>query len=241
MLSLVIPVYNEEKIIAETMKTVLAYMPNNFADYEVIIVDDGSTDGTLEIAEKLSDENITVISYEKNKGKGGAVKAGIMAAGGDFVFYTDCDLAYGLDVIKEGHEFFKKSKETDVLVGSRKKHKDGYAGYTFLRKIMSVAFLSILKIYGGIKQSESQSGMKGFKTEAAKKIFALCESDGWIFDFEALLIAQKLKLKIEEIPITVINHRESKIDPMKDSIKMLREIPKIKKRVKKLNLDKGER
>ena len=240
MLSLVIPVYNEEKIIAETIRTVLEYMPNDFADYEVIFVNDGSSDGTLEIAEGLSGGKMKVISYETNKGKGGAVKTGMLEADGDFIFFTDCDLAYGLDAIKEGYELFKKNASADVVIGSRKIHKDGYAGYGFIRKFMSVVFLSILKIYGGIKQSDSQNGMKGFKKEAARKIFSLCEANGWIFDFEALLIAQKLKLKIEEIPITVINHGESKIDPMKDSIKMLREIPKIKKRVKKLNLDKRE-
>ena len=241
MLSLVIPVYNEEKIIAETIETVKTYMENNFKnDCEAIFVNDGSTDDTYTIAEKFSGENIIILSYEKNKGKGGAVRAGILAAKGDIVFYTDCDLAYGLDVVKAGYEILLKNTETDVLIGSRRIHKNGYAGYTLIRKIMSVAFLYILKIYGGLKQSDSQNGMKGFRKDAAKKIFGLCENNGWIFDFEALLIAQKLKLKIEEMPITIINHRESKIDPMKDSIKMLKEIPKIKKRVKKLFSDKGE-
>jgi len=234
MLSLVIPIYNEEKIIAKTIQIVKEYMQNNFADYEVIFVNDGSSDGTLKIAEELSGENIKVITYEKNKGKGGAVRKGMLAANGDFIFYTDCDLAYGLDVIKEGYEIFKKDEKIDVVIGSRRKHKDGYAGYTFLRKLMSVMFLYILKMYGGIKQSESQSGLKGFSKGATQKIFELCEVNGWIFDFEALLIAQKLKLKIEEIPIKIINHGESKINPVKDSIKMLAEVRKIKKRVKNL-------
>ena len=234
MLSLVIPVYNEEKIIAKTIQTVREYMEKNFADYEVIFVNDGSSDGTLKIAEEFSGDKIKIMTYEKNKGKGGAVRTGVLAAVGDFIFYTDCDLAYGLDVIKVGYEMFEENEKIDVIIGSRKKHKDGYAGYTFLRKLMSVMFLSILKIYGGIKQSESQSGLKGFTRDAAKKIFGLCEVDGWIFDFEALLIAQKLKLKIDEIPIKIINHGESKISPVKDSLKMLGEVRKIKKRVKNL-------
>lgn len=241
MLSLVIPVYNEEKIIAETIQTVKTYMEDNYKDdYEVIFVNDGSTDNTQKIAEGLSGGNIITLSYEKNKGKGGAVREGMLAARGDIIFYTDCDLAYGLDVVRQGYELFLKNTKTDVVMGSRRKHKNGYAGYTLIRKIMSVTFLYILKIYGGIKQSDSQNGMKGFRKEAAKKIFGLCEVNGWIFDFEALLIARKLKLKIEEMPVTIINHRDSKIDPMKDSIKMLKEIPKIKKRVKKLFSDKGD-
>ena len=238
MLSLVIPVYNEEKIIQNTIFSVKEYMQNNFKNYEVIFVNDGSKDDTLKIAEELSDDNIKVISYEKNKGKGGAVKTGILAAIGDFIFYTDCDLAYGLDVVKQGYDIFQENKEADIVIGSRRKHKDGYASYTFIRKIASNIFIPILKIFGGIKQSDSQSGIKGFKKDAAKKIFGLCETDGWSFDFEVLLIADKLGYKIEEMPVKIIYHGESKINPVKDAIKMLRDVSKIKKRVKKLNLDR---
>jgi len=236
MISLVIPVYNEEKIIKDTILAVKNYMRDNFADHEVIFVDDGSKDGTLKIAEGLSGENIKIISYEKNKGKGGAVRTGMLAAAGDMIFYTDCDLAYGLDVIKQGCEVFDQTKDADIIIGSRKKHKEGYAGYTFLRKIMSHIFMLVLKTYGGIKQSDSMSGIKGFKKDAAKKIFNLCETNGWSFDFEVLLLARKLKYKIHEMPVKIINHRESKINPIKDSIRMLKDVSKIKKRIKKLDL-----
>jgi dolichyl-phosphate beta-glucosyltransferase len=243
MISLVIPVYNEEKIIGDTIHTIKTFMDNNFNDsigYEVIFVNDGSKDNTLKIINGFINElcslndKIKVISYEKNKGKGGAVRTGMLAAEGDIIFFTDSDLAYGLDVYKKGYEIFEKNKEVDIIIGSRRKHKDGYASYTFLRKIMSAVFYFVLKIYGGIKQSDSQNCVKGFKKDAAKKIFNLCEANGWIFDFEVLLIADKLGFKIDEMPITIINHGESKVDPIKDSIKMLKEIPKIKKRIKKL-------
>ena len=240
MLSLVIPVYNEEKIIRDTIKSVKIYMCENFTDidigYEVLFVNDGSNDNTLEILKELADEYIKPVTYEKNKGKGGAVRTGMLEAAGDLIFYTDCDLAYGLDIIKEGCEFFEKNKGTDMIIGSRRKHRDGYASYTFLRKIMSSVFFLVLKIYGGIKQSDSQSGIKGFKKDAAKKIFNLCEINGWSFDFEVLMIADKLNYKILEMPAKIINHRESKINPIKDSIKMLKDISKIKKRVRQLNL-----
>ena len=134
MLSLVIPIYNEEKIVKDTILTVKNYMDNNFDSYEVIFVDDGSKDNTLKIANELSDDKIKIISYEKNKGKGGAVRTGMLAAEGDLIFYTDCDLAYGLDVVKQGCDIFEQNKKADIIIGSRKKHKEGYAGYTFLRK-----------------------------------------------------------------------------------------------------------
>jgi len=236
MVSLIIPVYNEEKIVGNTVKTVREYMENNFKDdYEVIFVDDGSGDETLKIAEELSGGGIKVITYEKNRGKGGAVRTGMLAAAGDLIFYTDCDMAYGLDVIKTGCDMFANNRDADIVIGSRRKHKDGYASYTFLRKIASVAIYMFIKICGGVKSSDSQSGIKAFKNSAAKKIFGLCEVDGWSFDCEVLLIADRLGYKILEMPVKIINHGDSKIRAA-DGMKLIKEVLKIKKRVKNLNL-----
>ena len=238
MISLVIPVYNEEKIIAATIESVKVFMGKTFgAEYEVILVNDGSRDSTLEIAEGYAagNRNIKIIALPQNRGKGGAVRAGMLAAEGDIIFFTDCDLAYGLEVIREGYEVFEKNKELDILIGSRRKHKEGFGSYSFLRKLMSLAYFMVLKIYGGIRQTtDSQSGVKGFRNGAAKKIFALCECDGWAFDLEALLTAEKLGFKIGEIPVKIVNHGDSKVDIIKDSVKMLKDISEIKKRVKKL-------
>ena len=238
IVSLVIPVYNEEKIIADTIIAVKNFMEKNFnseksdLDYEVIFVNDGSRDNTLKIAEALADEKIRVLRHSVNKGKGGAVRTGMLDAIGDIVFYTDCDLAYGLDVLVEACEIFKQNKAADALIGSRKLHKEGYESYNFMRKLASVVFLKLLRIYGGIKFSDSQSGFKGFRKDVCKKIFSVCETDGWAFDVEVLLIAQKLNLKIIEMPVKIINHGSSKISLKKDSVKMLKDIAHIKKSVK---------
>jgi len=238
IISLVIPIYNEEKIIADTIKAVKEFMAKNFSsdklnlDYEVIFVNDGSRDNTLEIAEAFADDKIKVVTYAENKGKGGAVRTGMLEAVGDIIFYTDCDLAYGLDILVEAYENFEKNKDADILIGSRKLHKEGYESYTFMRKFASIAFYNLLKIYGGVKSSDSQSGIKGFRKDACKKIFSMCEINGWTFDFEVLLIAQKLNMKILEIPAKIINHGESKIRLIKDSVKMFKDIVYIKRSVK---------
>lgn len=238
MISLVIPVYNEQEILEYTIKSVKSFMDENFGvnrdSYEVIFVNDGSRDNTLAIAEKFACGNIKIISYEQNCGKGHAVRTGMLAAKGGVIFFTDCDLAYGLDVIREGYAILEKNKQADVLIGSRRIHEDGYASYTLSRKILSLGFFTILKVYGGIKQSDSQSGIKGFRREAAQKIFSLCETGGLAFDFELLLIADKLGLKIEEMPVKIINHHASKMNIMRDSVRMLKDIANIKKRIKKL-------
>ena len=251
MISLVIPMYNEEAIIETTIKSVMVFMEEKFGsksailnkdkdskdNYEVIFVNDGSRDTTLELAQNLvrDNANIKIISYEQNRGKGCAVRTGMLAASGDIIFFTDCDLAYGLDVIYEGVALLSQNSQAGILVGSRRKHREGFASYSFMRKSMSLGFFAVLRVYGGIKQaSDSQSGIKGFRREAAHQILPFCEVDGWSFDFEMLLIAEKLGIEIIEMPVKIINHGSSKVNIARDSLQMLRDIAAIKKRVREL-------
>jgi len=235
IISLVIPVYNEEKIIKDTIESVKIFMDKTFdADYEAIFVDDGSRDNSLKIADSLACANIKIISHKKNRGKGGAVRTGILAASGEFIFFTDCYLAYGLDVIRTGHAILENNKKIDILIGSRRKHKEGYASYSFLRKFISLSYFAVLRAYGGLKHTtDSQSGIKGFRSKAAKQLFKLCETDSMAFDLEILLLADKLGFKIEEMPVKIINHEDSKVNIIRDSIRMLKDISKIKKSIKK--------
>ena len=124
----------------------------------------------------------------------------------------------------------------DMLIGSRNIGKDGYEGYTFLRKIMSKVYIKVLCITGGFKLSDSQCGFKAFRAQTAEEIFSKCKVNGFAFDFEAILWATKLEKKINEMPVKIINHRESSIRPFRDTLKMLRDLRKIKKDVKKSNV-----
>ena len=138
-LSLCIPMYNEEKILKDTIQTVSSYMKETFkSDYEVIFINDGSKDGSLAIAEQAAKEDSTlrVVTYPENRGKGYAVRQGILGSLGDIVIFTDCDLAYGMDVVKEMYGLFEENPQYDVIVGSRRKHPEGYEGYTAVRKFV---------------------------------------------------------------------------------------------------------
>ncbi len=232
-ISLCIPMYNESSIINGTLKTVSEYMKNNFDDYEVLFCDDGSTDDCRKSVESFPDPCIKAVGYEKNRGKGAAVRHGVMNAVGDVIIFTDCDLAYGLDVVKSAAKIFEGEPETDMIIGSRNLSGDGYDGYTLIRKLASKAYIKCLSIIGGFKLSDSQCGFKGFRSELAKKIFSECEVDGFAFDFEVIIKAGNYKAKIREMPVKVTNHRESKIHVLGDSIKMLGDVRKIKKRNKK--------
>ena len=236
-ISLVIPMYNESSIIADTAKTLSEYMGENFekGEYEILFSDDGSLDGSADIVRGLELCGVRVTGYEQNRGKGSAVRHGVMEAKGDLVMFTDADLAYGVDVIRVYYDFYERNRP-DVMIGSRNMDGNGYEGYTVLRRVASKIYIKVLCLFGGFKLSDSQCGCKAFSGKAAKEIFARCTTDGFAFDFEAILWAGKLGYSISEIPVKVINHRESKVNVLRDSIRMLKDLMRIKKRVKKTKI-----
>ena len=235
--SLCIPMYNESSIIKETAATLHGYMSANFDDYEIIFADDGSKDGCGRMVEEMDLPNVRVVGYEQNMGKGYAVRTAMLAAEGDVIMFTDADLAYGTDVIKQVYETFEANPDAEMVIGSRNLHKDGYEGYTFIRKLASKTYIKVLAIVGGFKLSDSQCGCKAFRGKAAKEIFSRCEVNRFAFDFECILWAVKFGMKIVEMPVKIINHRESKVNVLRDSFKMVRDILKMKKRIKKASIE----
>ena len=232
-ISLCIPMYNEMSIISDTLRTVSEFMEKSFDDYEVVFSDDGSTDGCGQVVKDYPNEHIRLVGYESNQGKGAAIRNGVLNCNGDIIIFTDCDLAYGLDVIKNAVEMFEAEPEADMVIGSRNLSADGYEGYTFMRKLASKIYIKCLCIVGGFKLSDSQCGFKCFRRGTAHAIFSECEVNGFAFDFEVIIKATNRNDKIVEMPVKIINHRESKVNVWKDSIKMLRDLRKIKKANKK--------
>ena len=235
--SLIVPMYNESSIIKETAQTLSDYMAQNFDDYEIIFSNDGSTDGCDKMVEEMGLPCVRVVGYEKNMGKGYAVRIAMLEAEGDIVMFTDADLAYGTDVIARVRDEMLANPDADMLIGSRNLSKDGYEGYTWIRKLASKIYIKVLCMAGGFKLSDSQCGCKAFTAEATKKIFSRCEVNRFAFDFECILWAGKFGMKIIEMPVKIINHRESKVSVLRDSFRMLRDIRKMKKRIKKAKID----
>ena len=231
-ISLIIPMYNESKIIETTAKTLSEYMGKNFDDYEILFSDDGSKDGSASLVEAMGLPNVRVVGYKDNKGKGSAVRHAMLAADGDIRIFTDADLAYGTDVIARAAELMCQSKDADVLIGSRNLGKDGYEGYTLTRKLMSKIYIKVLCFAGGFKLSDSQCGFKAFRADTAEQIFSRCKIDGFAFDFEAIMWATKLGKRIAEMPVKIINHRDSTVRPRSDAVAMLKDVRRIRKSVK---------
>jgi dolichyl-phosphate beta-glucosyltransferase len=237
-ISLIIPMYNESSIINEAIETFGGYMEKTFEDWELIFVDDGSSDGCADAVKAIENGRIKLISYTPNRGKGYAVRSGMLAASGDIAVFTDCDNAYGTDVIAEMYKMFETT-DADVIVGSRNLDKSGYEGYTFMRRVASKTYIKMISLVAGFSKyrlSDSQCGFKGFRVEAAKKIFSNCEVDRFAFDLEAIMIAAKCGYKFDQMPVKIINHRESKVNVVKDAVKMLSDVNKMKKRIKKLDI-----
>ena len=239
-ISVCIPMYNERAICVDTARTLCRAMTDFCArleyDWEILFCDDGSTDGSPEILQKAVEEeglpNVRCVGYERNRGKGAAVRTAVLASKGDVVLYTDCDLAYGTDVIAPAVERIVSGEK--FVLGSRNLDRDGYAGYTFLRRIASKTYIKVIAVCAGFRLSDSQCGFKCFDGQTARKIFSLCTIDGFSFDLEVIKIAQKLGIPLGEMPVHIVNHRESKIHVVSDALRMLRDIRRIKKHVREI-------
>jgi len=236
-----IPMYNEISTAANTSEQLIAaledYCAKSGDTYEIIFSDDGSSDGCADAVRRdipTPCGEVRIVKGEVNMGKGAAVRRAVLASTGDVVMYTDCDLAYGCKVIGEAVEVMKQ-ESCDIVAGSRAIHPEGYAGYTFIRKLASKIYVKVLTTFAGFRLSDSQCGFKVFRGELAAKIFPLAETNGWAFDFELFLLAKREGAVVRELPVKIINHRESRISVLRDSVRMLREIARIKKRVASLD------
>lgn len=225
--------YNENAVIANTAKTLSTYMEQTFDDYEIIFCDDGSSDGCAQTVRDLDLPHVRVIGYENNQGKGYAVRTAMLAAEGDIRMFTDADLAYGTDVILRVADQFAAYPNADLVIGSRNISRDGYEGYTWIRRLASRVYIRVLCLAGGFKLSDSQCGCKAFSGKAAEKIFSKCEVNGFAFDFEAILWAVNSGLEIREMPVKVINHGDSKVRVLRDTFRMLSDLRRMKKRIRK--------
>ena len=231
VLSLIIPVYNEEKNLPLTLPKLAKWLNDGRGKREVVFSDDGSTDRSAELIRNTAATvtGMRLISAPQNQGKGAAVRKGMLSAEGKYRVFTDCDLAYGLDAVVRIEERLRSGR-VDAVIGSRALHPNGYRGYTFSRQIMSKAYLKLLKVAAGLTQTDSQCGIKGFTANATNEIFSRCQINGFAFDLEVLTVSKQLGMKTAELPVSIVNHSNetSKVNPIKDTVRMLRDVRHIK-------------
>ncbi len=240
-LTIVIPLYNEAQALPDTLPRLSHYLEKTFpGQYELLLIDDGSTDGTPAVAAGLKNDHTRVISYFPNRGKGHAVRTGMLEGKGEVLLFTDCDLAYGCEVLGEMVSHFASFPEADVLVGSRACHPEGYAGYRWYRRWASRLYRWVLRRFFGLTLSDSQSGIKGFRRPAARAIFSHCQTDRFAFDLEAILIGQRLGYNVKEMPVRVLENGKGKMHLLRDSLQMLRDLCRIRRRVRRIPPSDGK-
>jgi dolichyl-phosphate beta-glucosyltransferase len=226
MISIVIPAYNEEKRIVKSLNQIIKYLEKNRSTYEIIIVDDGSTDKTIEVIKQINNKNIKIIKNKINMGKGYSVKRGILKAKHPLVLFSDSDLATPIQELKK---FMKLIKNFDIVIASRNlKESNIKIKQPFHRKVIGKIFPFLVKLLALRGFKDTQCGFKLFKTNIAKKIVSLQTFNRFSFDVEILYIAKKLGYTIKEAPVVWIDKEGSKVNPIKDSIRMLIDLFKIR-------------
>jgi len=229
-LSVIIPVYNQQENIGKNLIKLKNCLSKSFIDFEIIAVNDGSSDQSLKILETLS--FIRLISYPKNKGKGYAVRRGVMAARGKYIFFTDADLSYSPEEIYRATNILKEEK-SDGIIGVRYFKQSDYPP---IRRFLSDTFSSLVKFYLHLDIKDSQCGFKGFEKACARNIFANLTIFRFGFDMELLLEAQNEKLKISSLPVSFTHFPSSSLKLFKDSREMLFSLFKLK--IRRARLEK---
>ncbi|MFQ5953206.1 MAG: dolichyl-phosphate beta-glucosyltransferase [Candidatus Omnitrophota bacterium] len=228
-LSVIIPAYNEEKNISSTLAEISDYLANKDFSSEVIVIDDGSEDGTIEKSREFESKlpNFRVIESKPNRGKGFVLKKAMPQASGDYVMFMDADNSTSIAEMDKFLPYLEK--EYDVVIGSRRlKDSEIAVPESAMRIVLGNIYILLSWILLGAKVSDFNCGFKAYKREAARRIFSLQRMNDWSFDTELIFIIGKLGLKIKEVPVKWAHKFTSKVKPLKAGIESFLSLLKIK-------------
>jgi len=234
-LSIIIPAYNEEKRIPETLKKVTAYLKEQSYSWEVVVVNDGSKDNTSQVVQEAisKNKNIRLIDNQKNHGKGWVVRQGLLESKGDYRVFMDADNSTSVDHVEKMFPEFKNGY--DFVIGSRdmKDSKLAIPQGWLRQKLGDIFNLAVQFICGLWGVWDTQCGFKGITKQCVEDVVPQCKIDRFAFDPEMLIVSKRMGYKIKEVPVTWLNDAASTVK-LKNMIKMGIDLLKIR-----LNIIKG--
>jgi dolichyl-phosphate beta-glucosyltransferase len=240
-LSIVIPAFNEAARLPAYLRQILEYCAETELRSEVIVVDDGSRDGTgeaiadcrLQIADWQRQEGpecgVSLLRHEINRGKGAAVRTGVEAARGELIVFADAD---GATPIREELRLREAIEAgADIAIGSRGAGRSGLANRTYGRRIAGAAFAVATRCAVGLAYRDTQCGFKMFRRPAVETLFALCKEDRYLFDVELLWWADRLGLRVAEVPVNWAEQAGGQVRPIRDGASMLWGLFRLRRRL----------
>lgn len=228
--ALIIPFYNESRVLQTTIEACLQYAATFEGGLALVFVDDGSTDGSRAIAARYL-PRITLLSYPENRGKGYAVRTGMLATREPVIATTDADLAYGLQPVARARQLLL-STGAQLVCGTRRGQGDA-ARYPLPRRAASAAFAGFVRLALGIPLSDTQCGLKCLRGDVGRSLFSRCTVDGFSYDLELLALAAKEGAAMAELPVTLLRHGTSTVSLLRDGPRMLAEALRIRAKLRK--------
>jgi dolichyl-phosphate beta-glucosyltransferase len=227
-LTIIVPAYNEENRLPATLDGLRTYLDCWGIDYRVLVIDDGSHDGTSRLTAGLGQRFATV--SQTNAGKGAAVRNGMLRATGRVVAFTDADLPYDLDGVRAAYDAIDRA-ECDVGFGARDLRESAVlAPRRFLRTLATWVFRSIVAQLVSRQVTDTQCGLKVFSRIAALEIFSRTTIDGFAFDAEVVFLTHRLGLSFRRIPVTLVNEYGSTISLTRHALPMLLDVIRLRLR-----------
>jgi glycosyltransferase involved in cell wall biosynthesis len=219
-LSIVIPAYNEEARLPRSLTRIRECLLRAHPTSEIIVVDDGSTDRTVEVVRSLQKETpeVQLLVNQRNRGKGYSVRAGMLAAHGEITLFTDADLSAP---IEEAEKLLAALRSADVAIGSRALDRSLIQVHeSQSREIAGILFNLMVRIATGLSFKDTQCGFKAFRTDRARVIFEQQTIEGFGFDPEILFLAKRYGLRTVEIPVVWAHDPRTKVHMTRDSLQM---------------------
>jgi dolichyl-phosphate beta-glucosyltransferase len=221
-LTVIVPAFNEEQRLPATLDGLASYLDLWGVDYRVLVVDDGSLDATCRLTAGRGARFSTI--SQPNRGKGAAVKNGMLRATGRVIAFTDADLPYDLDGVRVAYEIISR-RSCDVVFGARDLRESAVlAPRRFLRTLATWVFRSIVQRLVSRQITDTQCGLKVFSRRAALEIFSRTTIDGFAFDAEVVFLTHRLSFPFRRIPVTLINEYASTISLTRHALPMLMDV-----------------